>query len=163
MIITKSEGYDLDILEPSPILKRLCSEALKAKVYNILEDDLKQANVLNLIKNLNPLVYQYIQETNLTRCPQISGDVIDGLIEAGNLLGCFNKDEVKLRYIEHHLNKMKLIKYLGSRYYSDKSFTPEQEQLIRRNYTLERLVEKKNLMIDTMETVDQNQLTLQLN
>lgn len=166
MIITKSEGYDLDILEPSPMLRRLCSEALKTKVYNILGDDLKQANVLNLIKNLNPLVYQYIEETNLTRSlkiPTTAIDVIDGLIEAGNLLGCFNKDEVKLRYIEYHLNKMKLIKYLGNMYYTDKNFTREQEQLIRRNYTLERLVEKKNLMIDTMETIDQNQLTLQLN
>jgi len=161
MIITKKEGYDLDKLEPSPLLKRLCSEALKAKVYNIIGKDIKSKHVLALINEMNPLLYQYINEIDFNVTDQ-SKDVIEGLVEVGTLLDCFDKDEMKLRYIEYHLNKMKLIGKLGyAGGYPDytKNFYDEDKQIIKRVYLLERLVEKKQLEV---QQVDENQLVLPL-
>lgn len=167
MLITKTEGYDLNKLKPSPFLRRMCSEALKSKVYKILGEFTQSKFVLELIKEINPLVHQYILDVKLNEAVDITSDTIEALTESGELLGCFNKDEVKLKFLEHHLNKMVLIKKLGTtgttwdgnKYISTKQFNQEEKNLIKRFYLLERLVEKK----EVQEEVNDLQLELELN
>ena len=164
LMITKTEGYDLDKLEPSPFLRRMCTEALKYRVYEIIGKQLLNQETLDFIKELNPLLYQWIIDIDF-KCQHefTSADekILKALIETGELLG-FGHEEVKLKYIEHHLNKLKLLKKIGtpSGYptyhlrYSD-----EDKQIIKRFYTLERLVEKKQI---EFEPTDKNQLELEL-
>lgn len=162
-MITKSEGYNLDKLKPSPFLKRLCSEALKQKVYNIIGDSLQEKPTLDLIKDINPLLYQYINDIEFYNVRERHDECLEGLIEAGQLLNCFDKDEVKLKFIEHHFNKLKLMRKLGvnNGYQSDykKQYSPEDKTLIKRFYLLERLAEKK---WTEEQPVNTNQLELEL-
>lgn len=149
----------LDELKPTPFLKRLCSEALRAKVGNILGNKITDKTVLKIIQQTNPLVHQYLVELNLN-----VGKFTDehqALVEAGELLGCFDKDEMKLKYVEHHLNKLLFIKYLGKKRYDweGTQYDAEEIKLIKRYYILERLAEKKEVK---EEEVNTNQLTLEL-
>lgn len=162
MIITKTEGYDLNELKPSPFLKRMCSQALKIRVYNIIGEKINSPKILDFINELNPLLYQYIKEVGFNNIKNDESDLIPALIEAGELLNIFDKDEIKLRFIEHHLNKLKLIKKLANddRYRYDSPLTEEDKQIIKRLYTLERLAEKKWEKEEL--PIDSNQLMLEL-
>jgi hypothetical protein len=148
----------LDELKPTPFLKRLCSEALRAKVGNILGSKITDKTVLKIIQELNPLLHQYLVELDLN-----VGRFTDehkALVEAGELLSCFDKDEMKLKYVGHHLNKLLFIKYLGRKRYDweETQYDADEIKLIKRYYILERLAEKK----EVKEEVDTNQLTLEL-
>lgn len=160
MLITKSEGYNLDKLEASPFLKRMCTEALKIEVFNIIGDNLTYKTTLDLIEEINPLLAQYIEEIELKKVDNslLWADTRKALIEAGELLG-FNHEEVKLRYIQYHLNRLKLLGRLGNSRYSGVEYNESDKTLIKRYYILETLVEKKQLQV---ESVDENQLTLEL-
>ncbi len=164
LMITKTEGYDLDKLEPSPFLKRMCTEALKTKVYDIIGKSITSKYVLELVEELNPLLHQYIKDVKLDRVVPmtISQEALEALVESGELLG-FGHEEVKLKYIQYHLNKLKLIGKLGFESgYPDymRKFTQEDKDIIRRYYILERLVEKKQ--VEKVETINENQLQLEL-
>ena len=150
----------LDEMKPSPFLKRLCSEALRAKVWNILKDKTTNKSVLKLIQEINPLLHQYLVELDLTESP--FKEEQQALVEAGELLGCFDKDEMKLKYVEHHLNKLLIVKYLGVQKFSweDAVFSDEELYLIKRHYILERLAEKKEPAVEV--EIPTNQLTLEL-
>ena len=76
--------------------------------------------------------------------------------------GCFDKDEMKLKYVEHHLNKLLIVKYLGVQKFSweDAVFSDEELYLIKRHYILERLAEKKEPAVEV--EIPTNQLTLEL-
>lgn len=159
-IITKDYGMNLDNLEPSPLLKRMCSEALKIKVYNILGDRTNDGNIRKIIKELNPLLTQYMEEV-----PLKEGDfdnVHKALVEVGEKFGCFDKDEVKLRYMEHHLKLLEFCKYMGRKDYSYSTLKLGENEikLIKRHYVLERLAEKKWKEEESVET---NQLEIQFN
>ena len=160
-IITKDYGMDLDNLEPSPLLKRMCSEALKTKVYNILGNRTNDKKIRGIIKELNPLLAQYMDEVPLKEghCTEIH----QALIEAGDKYGCFDKDEVKLRYMEHHLKLLEFAKYVGYKEYSwsDLKLGDNEAKLIKRHYILERLAEKK--WKEEEQPIDTNQLELELN
>ena len=160
-IITKDYGMDLDNLEPSTLLKRMCSEALKAKVYNILGNRTNDKKIREIIKELNPLLAQYMEEV-----PLKEGDfteVHQALIEAGEKFGCFDKDEIKLRYMEHHLKLLEFAKYVGYKDYSwsDLKLGDNETRLIKRHYILERLAEKK--WKEEEQPIDTNQLEIQFN
>ena len=148
----------LDEMKPSPFLKRLCSEALRAKVWNILGDKTKNKSILKLIQEVNPLLHQYLVELDLKESP--FKEEHQALVEVGELLGCFDKNEMKVKYVKHHLNKLLFIKYLGRQKYTweDVVFSDEELHLIKRHYILERLAEKKESVIE----VPTNQLTLEL-
>lgn len=148
----------LDEMKPSPFLKRLCSEALRAKVWNILRDKTKNKSILKIIQEVNPLLYQYLIELDLKESSFRKEH--QALVEVGELLGCFDKDEMKLKYVKHHLNKLLFVKYLGKQTYTwqDVVFLDEELQLIKRHYILERLAEKKEPVVE----VNTNQLTLEL-
>lgn len=150
----------LDDMKPSPFLKRLCSKALRAKVWNILKDKTTNKSVLKLIQEINPLLHQYLVELDLKESP--FKEEQQALVEAGELLGCFDKDEMKLKYVEHHLNKLLIVKYLGVQKYSweDAVFSDEELYLIKRHYILERLAEKKEPAVEV--EIPTNQLTLEL-
>lgn len=150
----------LDDMKPSPFLKRLCSKALRAKVWNILKDKTTNKSVLKLIQEINPLLHQYLVELDLTESP--FKEEQQALVEAGELLGCFDKDEMKLKYVEHHLNKLLIVKYLGVQKFSweDAVFSDEELYLIKRHYILERLAEKKEPAVEV--EIPTNQLTLEL-
>lgn len=148
----------LDEFKPSPFLKRLCSDSLRAKVWNILGDRTNNKSVLKIIQDLNPLLYQYLVDLDLK---EVSfKDEHQALVEVGELLGCFDKDEMKLKYVKHHLNKLLFIKYLGRQKYTweDVQFSEEEIQLIKRHYILERLAEKKEPVLEVVT----NQLELEL-
>ena len=149
---------DINNMKPSPFLKRLCSEALRAKVWNILGDKTKNKSILKLIQEVNPLLHQYLIELDLKESP--FKEEHQALVEVGELLGCFDKDEMKLKYAKHHLNKLLFIKYLGRQTYTWEGivFSDEELHLIKRYYILERLAEKKEPVIE----VPTNQLTLEL-
>lgn len=160
-IITKDYGMDLNNLEPSPLLKRMCSEALKAKVYSILGNRTNDKKVREIIKELNPLLAQYMEDVPIKESPYT--EVHQALIEAGEKFGCFDKDEIKLRYMEHHLKLLEFAKYVGYKDYSwsDLKLGDNEIKLIKRHYILERLAERKWKQEE--ETIDTNQLELQLN
>lgn len=160
-IITKDYGMDLNNLEPSPLLKRMCSEALKAKVYNILDGRTNDKKVREIIKDLNPLLAQYMEEVPLKEGAYT--EVHQALIEAGEKFGCFDKDEIKLRYMEHHLKLLEFAKYVGYKDYSwsDLKLGDNEIKLIKRHYILERLAERKWKQEE--ETIDTNQLEIQFN
>lgn len=160
-IITKDYGMDLNNLEPSPLLKRMCSEALKAKVYNILGNRTNDKKIQVIIKELNPLLAQYMEEV-----PLKEGDYLNvhrALIEAGEKFNCFDKDEVKLRYMEHHLGLLEFVKYVGYKDYtwSELNIGDNETKLIKRHYILERLAEKK--WKEEEQPIDTNQLEIQFN
>lgn len=165
LMINKTEGYDLDKLEPSPFLKRMCTEALKTKVYDIIGKPITSKYVLELIEELNPLLHQYIIDVGINKMApmSISQEALEALVEAGELLG-FGQQEVKLKYIQYHLNKLKLLGKLGvTDYYNGKKFTQEDRDIIKRVYILERLVEKKKLEVEqSVESINENQLQLEL-
>lgn len=159
-IITKDYGMDLNNLEPSPLLKRMCSEALKVKVYNILGNRTNDKKVGAIIKELNPLLAQYMEEVPLKEGTYDEGQM--ALVETGEKFGCFDKDEVKLRYMEHHLKFLEFCKYVGFKEYSwsDLKLGENETRLIKRHYILERLAEKK---WKEEKTIDTNQLEIQFN
>jgi len=158
-IITKDYGMNLDNLEPSPLLKRMCSEALKIKVYNLLGDRTDDDNIRKIVKELNPLLAQYMEEMPLKEGD--FDDVHEALVEVGEKFGCFDKDEVKLRYMEHHLKLLEFCKYVGHKSYSYSTLKLSDNEiaLIKRHYALERLAEKKW----KEEEVETNQLEIQFN
>lgn len=157
-IITKDYGMDLNNLEPSPLLKRMCSEALKFKIYNILGNRTNDKKIREIIKDLNPLLAQYMEEVPLKE------GTYDGvhmaLVETGEKFGCFDKDEVKLRYMEHHLKLLEFCKYVGFKEYSwsDLKLGENEVRIIKRHYILERLAEKK---WKEEQPVNTNQLEIQ--
>lgn len=157
-IITKEFGYDMDKLEPSPLLRRMCTEALKARVYNILGYRTNDKTFKTIIGELNPLLKQYMDEVGLYE--RNFEPEQEALIEVGEKFNCFDKDEVKLRFIEHHLKLLKFAKYVGSsESWREIKFKEEEIRLIKRHYILERLAEKKW----KQEPVDTNQLEIQFN
>ena len=161
-IMTKTEGCDLNKLEPSPLLKRMMVEAYKCKLVNKLGDYSTSSLVMNFIAELNPLVHQYMKDLNLENAKRTyQEDIVNSLIEVGNTLG-FGADEVKLKFLDYHFDKMILIKKLARvvGYSSYPTLTEEDKHLIKRMYILERLVEKKKL--DVEESVNENQLQLEL-
>ena len=161
-IITKQFGYDMDNMEPSPLLKRMCSEALKTRVYNILGNRTNDKNIRKIIDEVNPLLGQYLDEVPLKE--KSFSEEQQALIEAGEKFNCFDKDEFKLRYMEHHLKLLEFSKYVGYKDYtwSDLKLGENEVRLIKRHYLLERLAEKK-WKEQSEVTVDTNQLELQLN
>lgn len=167
IILTKPTDFTFNLMEltikASPFLKRMCTEAFKSRTFKVMGNSLKSTEIQKFIRELNPLLGQYFEEVNLFKIHYFSEDSEKALIEAGELLG-FNKDEVKLRYIEHHLNKLRLIKKFatsGEYPHYSKIVDEESKEIIRRVYTLERLVEKKKYKEE--DEVNENQLTLQLN
>lgn len=157
-IITTKYGMNLNEFEPSPLLKRMVSEALKVRVFNVLGNLMYDSDVFKLIKEVNPLLRQYIDEVRLPN--KEFTDAHEALIEAGELLNCFDKDEVKLRFMEHHLSKLRILKYLGSNsHYNGYRISEEEIKIAKRYYVLERLAEHKW----KEEPVNVNQLELELN
>lgn len=160
MIITKDKGVDLDNLQPSPELKRICSIALKLKVTNIIGKFLAFPKAVQFLGTLNPQLVQYIEETKLLSYhhTEVPAHLIDSLVETGELLKCFDKDEVKLRYLEQHFSYLKGLPLLEfNTHYGP---TDRQKEFIKRLYILERWAASKEKQV---EEVDTNQLELELN
>lgn len=151
---------DLNNLEPSPLLKRMCSEALKFKIYNILGNRTNDKKIREIIKDLNPLLAQYMEDVPLK--DGTYDEVQMALVETGEKFGCFDKDEVKLRYMEHHLKLLEFCKYVGFKEYSwsDLKLGENEVRIIKRHYILERLAEKK---WKEEQPVNTNQLEIQFN
>lgn len=163
IIIKGNENYamDLDNLEPSPLLKRMCSEALKAKVYNILREKTNDPIIRKIINEVNPLLAQYLNDIPLKDYSYL--DVHEALVEVGEKFGCFDKDEMKLKYMEHHLKLLEFAKYVGHKKYNWEQLKigDAEAKLIKRHYILERLAEKKWKEEET--PVNVNQLEIQFN
>lgn len=170
-MITKTEGYDLNKLQPSPFLKRICSEALFIQTSRILPKAIYSDQFLKFVEGFNPYLVRLIKEVNFEQINRNIEDInltfIEGLVETGELLGCFDKNETKLKYIAYHLKKLTLANHFGQSIYQGKTnryemhYTSEQLHLIKRVYLLERLNEDRKGQSQP-ELIDDSQLVLEL-